>query len=76
MTEHIKVFTGSSIIVNCIKNILEEHNISSLLKDHTESARLGGFGIPTNSVELFILQEDLEKAQPILDDFKAEINSY
>ena len=75
MTEHIKVFTGTSIIVYGIKNILEEHNISSLVKDHTESEMLCCFGIPTNSVELFILQEDLEKAQPILDDFKAEINS-
>ena len=73
--EYTKVFTGTLIIVNGIKNILEDNNIKYLIKNHPESARLGGFGLPMNSVELFVQKTDLEKANPILEDFKNEINS-
>jgi hypothetical protein len=46
-----------------------------LVKNHPESARLGGFGLSMDSVELFIHKKDLEKSEPILDAFKKEINS-
>lgn len=74
-TQHVKIFSGSSIIVNGLKNILEENNISSLIKNKFESARLAGFGEQMNSVELFVMNTDVEKANIIVDDFKKEINS-
>ena len=74
-TEHVKIFSGSSIIINGLKKILLDNNIDSLIKNHHESARLGGFGLTAESVELFVLNVDLEKAKGIVEDFKAEINS-
>ena len=74
-TEYLKIYTSSLIIINSIRNLLEENNISSLVKNHPESARLAGFGLSMDSVELYILTKDLEKSQPILNAFKKEINS-
>ena len=60
-TEYLKIYTSSLIIINSIRNLLEENNIISLVKNHPESARLGGFGLSMDSVELFIHNKDLEK---------------
>lgn len=73
--EHVKIFSGSSIIINGLKSLLEDNNISSLVKNRFESARLAGFGEQMNSVELFVVDEDLEKAKIIVDEFKTKINS-
>jgi hypothetical protein len=54
---------------------LKEAGINARISDRVESARLGGFGVPLNSVELFIFKKDLENAQLIIDAFKKEINS-
>jgi hypothetical protein len=74
-TEYLKIYTSSLIIINSMRNLLAENNITSLVKNHPESARLGGFGITLDSVELFILKKDLEKSEPIVNAFKKEINS-
>jgi len=73
-TGHVKVFSDTLIIVNALKSILEDNKIGSLIKNQSESAKLSGFGSPLNSVELFILEEDLGKAKPIIDLYKEEIN--
>ncbi|ARV06427.1 hypothetical protein BTO04_06810 [Polaribacter sp. SA4-10] len=72
---YTKVFTETTIIVKRLHSLLNEAGVSSRLSDRVESARLGGFGVPPNSVELFVLNNDIEKAQPIIDSFKEEINS-
>lgn len=72
-TKHIKIFSGSSIIINRLRALLDENNISSIAKDQFESARLAGFGAPMNSVDLFILDSDIEKANSIIHNFKKEI---
>lgn len=71
--EHIKIFTGTSIFVNRLSFLLDEAKIPSLIKNHHESARLGGFGSSMNSVELFIYNSDVEKATPIIENFQKEI---
>ena len=43
-TEYLKIYTSSLIIINGIRNLLAENNITSLVKNHPESARLAGFG--------------------------------
>jgi hypothetical protein len=73
--EYIKVFTDNSILVKRLDFLLNEEGITTRITDRVESARLGGFGVPTNSVELFVLSNDLEKAKPIIDGYKEEINS-
>ncbi|MDD7913463.1 DUF2007 domain-containing protein [Polaribacter ponticola] len=74
-TEHTKLFTGSNIIVNGLKNLLETEGISSIIKDKFESARLGGFGENRSSVEVHVLNSDLEKAKIIVENYKEKINS-
>lgn len=72
---YTKVFTESTILVNRLHSLLTEAGVSARLSDKVESARLGGFGVPLNSVELFVLNSHLLKAQPIINSFKEEINS-
>lgn len=71
--EHIKVFTGSPVIVRRLQSILDASGIGSVCKNQHESARLAGFGAPLNSAELFVLNVDMEKASPIIADYKNEI---
>ncbi|WP_158838146.1 putative signal transducing protein [Polaribacter sp. L3A8] len=73
-TEHIKIFTGTSIIVRGLQNRLDNSNINSLIKDPVNSGQLAGFGALGNSIELFILESDVKKAQLIVDTYKEEIN--
>lgn len=72
---YTKVFTDSNIIVKRLHSLLNDAKITNRITNRVESARLGGFGVPTNSVELFVINGHLEKAQPIIDSFKEKINS-
>jgi hypothetical protein len=74
-TEHTKLFTGSNIIVNGLKNILDLQQVSYLIKDRFESARLGGFGEQIDSVEVHVLDTDIKKAKIIIEDYKEKINA-
>lgn len=73
-TEHTKLFTGSNIIVNGLKNLLDQEEINYIIKDKFESARLGGFGEQMDSVEVHVLDADVEKAKTIIESYKAKIN--
>ncbi|ARV15182.1 putative signal transducing protein [Polaribacter sp. SA4-12] len=73
--DYTKVFTDDSILVNRLQTLLNDAKIDSKVFDRVESGRLAGFGVPINSVELFVLNTDLEKAQPIVDLYKEKINS-
>lgn len=75
-TKHIKFYTGSSILVNRLQNLLAEVDVKSIIKDHINSGKMVGFGPLGQSIELFILNSDLEKAKPILESFKVKINNY
>jgi len=72
MDDLVKLLTDSSIIVNRIAQILEQNNITGQMKDNVESARVAGFGVPQNSVELYVQESDVEKAQKIIAAFKEE----
>ncbi|MEQ9230069.1 MAG: DUF2007 domain-containing protein, partial [Cyclobacteriaceae bacterium] len=62
------VFTGTEITASILKGLLETADIGSFLKNENESARTSGFG-STGKVEVFIMQKDAEKAQPIIKEF-------
>lgn len=72
---YTKVFTDNAILVHRLQTLLNTAEIATRISDRVESARLGGFGAPNNSVELYIFKKDLEKAQPIVAAYKKEINS-
>jgi len=67
MEDYIKIMTNTSIIVNRIAFLLGEENIPIRIKDRVESARLGGFGVPQNDIELYVHKSEIEKAQEIID---------
>ena len=63
MNQAIKLLSDSAIVITRVAQILAENNITYRIKDNVESARLAGFGISQNAVDLFIQEEDLIKAE-------------
>lgn len=74
MNDHIKVYSGSAITVNRLASLLEENDIPSMIRDNPESGRVAGFGVPENSVELFVNTSDQERAHQIIEEYEKEIN--
>ena len=70
MTDYIKVFTDSTLIINRLKSILEQNSIYSKVK----SDKIIGYEITTNIDDLYILNSDLKKATPIIENFRKEIS--
>jgi hypothetical protein len=70
-SKHIRFFTGSLIEIQRLQLDLDDNQIPSLVKNNFQSGlRSGFYGGSPALVELFIYEEDLEKASPILDSFK------
>ncbi|ALJ03827.1 hypothetical protein APS56_01080 [Pseudalgibacter alginicilyticus] len=75
--DFVKIFTGSSIIVQRVIFDLENTNIKPIVKDQTESARLAGFGgglIP-GFQQVFVHKDQLEKALPIIESITFELET-
>lgn len=71
-SKYIEFFTGSLIQIHRLQLDLDENKIPSLVKNNFESGiRSGFYGGSPAQVQLFIFEEDLEKATPILEKFKA-----
>lgn len=68
-SKHIKLHTGSMITLRALERYLNDEQISCLIKNHTESQRLSGFGGNENGNELFVYEEDFNKAKEILKTF-------
>ena len=67
---YIKIFSGTLVDVISIKIFLENENISPVIKDMSESARLAGFGIiPDFNQEVFIHPDQLSMANRILKNY-------
>jgi nitrogen regulatory protein PII-like uncharacterized protein len=74
-SKHIRFFTGSLIEIQRLQMDLDQENIPSLVKNNFESGILSGFyGGSPSSVQLFIFDEDKEKAMPILEKFKENMD--
>ncbi len=69
MSKYIKVYRESAIFIHGLALYLEENGISSIIKDSNESARLAGFAVPQNSVELQVLESDVERAKKLIVSF-------
>lgn len=68
-SKHIKLYQGSNIILDAIKYELNKHDISCIIKNNTESARLAGFIAGDNNNDLFVFEEDADKAKALLVNF-------
>lgn len=75
-TDYIKVYTGSMVVVQLLIDKLQEIGISPIVKDEMESGRLAGFGasIPFQQ-ELFVHQDELDKAVPVVQAALAQIEA-
>ncbi|AXT20516.1 DUF2007 domain-containing protein [Flavobacteriaceae bacterium AU392] len=74
-SNYIKIYTGSFIIAQLIITRLQEIGISPVVKDESESGRLAGFGaaVPGNQ-ELYVRNEELDKATPIVNNAISEMS--
>lgn len=67
----IRVYSGSEMTINLLRDELEKSGISTLIQNDFNSGISAGFsgGTPT-SIDLFVQEEDLEIATPIISDFE------
>ncbi len=73
-SKHIRFFTGSLIEIQRLQIDLDEQEIPSMIKNNFQSGMRSGFyGGSPSQVELFIYEEDREKALPILEAFKEQM---
>lgn len=73
-SKHIKLFTGSLIEIQRLQIDLDDQEIPSMVKNNFQSGlRAGFYGGSPSQVQLFIYEEDQEKAQPILESFKEQM---
>ena len=68
-SKHIKLHVGSMVTLRALEKYLDEEKIPSLIKNYSESARLAGFGSSESANELFVFNEDFEKAKEVLAAF-------
>lgn len=66
----VRVYTGTEIKVNILKGELEKAGISGIIQNDFNAAISAGFssGSPS-SIDLFIQESDLNKAEPIIKEF-------
>lgn len=71
----IRIYSGTELTVNLLKGELEGFGIPGMIQNDFNSGISAGFsgGVPS-SVDLFIQESDLGKAEPIVSEFR-EINS-
>lgn len=68
--ELVRLFAGSEITVNLLKYELENEGISTNIINEYEQSNFRGFSTGTPySVDLYVLDTDLEKAEPIVKEF-------
>jgi len=67
-SNYSKVFSGNQFVAKKIVDQLQEIGIRAIVKDETESARMAGFASTMDGdVELYVHNDELEKAKRILD---------
>ncbi|TXD84217.1 DUF2007 domain-containing protein [Subsaximicrobium wynnwilliamsii] len=75
-TDYTKIFEGNFIIVQLAMDRLHSAGIQAILKDESESGRLAGFGSSIQGYqELFVNNDELDQARPIISAVKEELES-
>ncbi len=66
----IRVYSGTSIQVNLLKEELERIGITGLIKNENRSGLAAGFaGSGPSAIDFYIPEEDEPKAEEIIKDF-------
>ncbi len=66
----IRVYSGTELIVNLLKGELESFGISCMIQNDINSGVAAGFWADPFAIDLFIQELDLEKAEPIISEFR------
>jgi hypothetical protein len=66
----IRVYTGTDVLVNLLKDELENTGISCMIQNDFNSGISAGFsGGLSSGIDLFIQEFDMMKAEPIINEF-------
>jgi hypothetical protein len=65
----VRIYTGTEITVNLLKEELEQAGIMGIIQNEFESGTSAGVAGDPSAIDLFIRESDLRKAKPILVDF-------
>lgn len=75
-THYSKIYTGNFILIQLMVSRLSDVGISAIIKDESESGRLAGFGAPIQGQqEIFVHNDELDKAIPIVENVKIEMQT-
>lgn len=63
----VKLYTGGDVIINRVKQELEEAGIKSMVKDGYKQGLAAGFGdgVPS-AIDIFVVESDFERANEIV----------
>lgn len=76
-SNYIKVFTGTFIMVQLIADRLGAIDITPVIKDESESARLAGFGtFSSGQQELYVHEDELNKAVEVVESVRSEMEVF
>lgn len=69
----MKVFSGSEILAEALKQKIETIGVEVVKKDNLQSARMAGFGSSDLAVELFVDERYYGKISPVLEEFRMNL---
>ncbi len=69
----MKVFSGSEILAEALKQKIEAVGVEVVKKDNLQSARMAGFGSSDLAVELFVDERYYGKISPVLEEFRMNL---
>lgn len=65
---HKKLFAGSEIMVLAVRNLLEDNNVSYIIRNDIAPAIAVGYGTLDKAVHVFVEEESLDKAKALLKE--------
>ena len=66
----VKVYTGTEVTVNLLKELLEETGVGSTIQNNYKSGiEIGFVGGVQSAIDIYIQQSDFETAEPLIRDF-------
>jgi len=70
----VRIYTGPNLVAEALVGRLEEQDIIPIVRDDQQNAVMYGSGNNyTGQVRVFVREDELAVAQPILDDFLKDI---
>ncbi|MBT0608639.1 putative signal transducing protein [Aequorivita echinoideorum] len=72
--ETVRIYTGPILVAEGLVGRLKEHGIVPIARDDQQNGVMFGSGNNySDQIRIFVRQDELTKAQPIVDEFLVEI---